>query len=161
MKKLLFMAVAACVACTACNSNASDNAGGQSADTTEVAADTVARANQADTAALVAEVADAVVEVQPGESPEAADGMPAVIDFSAVWCGPCQKFKPIYHKVAGEYAGKAKFYSADLDNLKELADKYKITSIPCVVILKKGAEPVATVGYMEEAEFKTLLDKNL
>lgn len=157
MKFIQILPLAALMVLAACNSKSENNAAENAAESadTVVAEQTVVEA--ADTVAAV----DVVVNVTPGTDPAAAPGKPAVIDFSAVWCGPCQQFKPTFHKVAGEYASKATFYAADLDECKELGEKYKIESIPTVVILKEGAEPVMHVGLLSEAEFKELLDKNL
>ncbi len=156
MKFFQILPLAALMALAACNSKTENAATDGAAE----GADSVAT-EQTEAVADSVSAADVVVDVQPGTDPAAAPGKPAVIDFSAVWCGPCQQFKPIYHKVAGEYASKASFYAADLDECKELGEKYKIESIPTVVILKEGAEPVMHVGLMNEDEFKALLDKNL
>lgn len=160
MKKILFFAAALSMALVSCNSK-SANSETSAADSTEVKAEqteTVA-GEVADTATTAA--ADVVKDLQPSDMPEAAEGKPVVIDFSATWCGPCQNFKPIYHKVAAEMGDKATFYAADLDECKALGEKYNITSIPCIVVLKKGAEPVSKVGYMDESEFKTFLNQSL
>lgn len=137
----------------ACNSKTETKT--EAADTTATAPATEAAA---DTAAVQA---DAVVTLTPTDKPKAEPGKPAVIDFSATWCGPCQQFKPIYHKVAGEYAQKATFYTADLDECEALGREYNVTSIPCIVILVDGKEPVSQVGFMTDTEFKALLDKSL
>ena len=63
--------------------------------------------------------------------------------------------------MAGEFASKATFYTVDVDECKTLAEKYNVSSIPCVVVLKNGAEPVTHVGFMNEAEFKALVEKNI
>ncbi len=149
MKFLQILPLAALMALAACNSK-TETKSAETADTTAT-----------EQTASVESASDVVIEVEPGSDPAAEPGKPAVIDFSAVWCGPCQQFKPVYHKVAGEYASKATFYAADLDECKELGEKYNITSIPCIVILKEGAEPVMQVGAMDEAAFKELLDKSL
>lgn len=87
---------------------------------------------------------------------------PVVIDFNATWCGPCQQFGPVFHKVADEYSDKAVFASADVDVCTELAAKYEVSSIPAIVIIYPGdREPVSTVGYMNELDFKAFLDNNL
>ena len=93
-----------------------------------------------------------------------ATDVPMVIDFNATWCGPCQKFGPVFHKVAGEYASKAKFAAADVDVCGELAKAYGITNIPAVVVIypeASGKAVVTNVGYMDEAQFKAFLDANL
>lgn len=153
MKFLRILPVAALIALAACNSGPDKKGAESQADTTETQA--VAQ-TETQTAAT-----SEVIDVKPGEDPVATPGKPVVIDFSAVWCGPCQQFKPVYHKAASEYASKATFYAADLDECTELGQKYNVTNIPCVVILKDGAEPVIQVGAMDEAAFKELLDKSL
>ena len=90
--------------------------------------------------------------------------VPVVIDFNATWCGPCQKFGPVFHAVAAEYTSKAKFGAADVDVCPDLAKAYNISSIPAVVVIypeASGKEAVTTVGYMDEAQFKAFLDANL
>lgn len=149
------------MALASCSSNGSNSENTEATDSvvTEVVETQVE--TTADSIAAAPAASDAVIEITEDKAPAPADGKAVVIDFSATWCGPCQKFKPIYHQVAGEYAAKANFYSADLDNLKALAEQFNVTSIPCIVIIKDGAEPVSRVGYMEESEFKELLDKNI
>ncbi len=122
---------------------------------------------ETDTIAAVTDVADpaedAVYEFQAEDEIPALD-IPVVIDFNATWCGPCQKFGPVFHAVAAEYGSKAKFAAADVDVCGKLAETYKIQSIPAVVIIypkDSGKEPVTSVGYMEENDFKAFLDANL
>ncbi|MDE5685324.1 MAG: thioredoxin family protein [Paramuribaculum sp.] len=155
MKFLRFLPVVALFAMAACNSGSTTANEGAAADSVEAAAD---EAPATETAAPAGEV---VRVATPSDNPEPTDAKAVVIDFSAVWCGPCQQFKPVYHAVAGEYAAKADFFAADVDECPDLAKKYDISNIPCVVILKKGAEPVKHVGSMSDAEFKDLLNKSL
>ena len=155
MKFLRFLPVVALFAMVACNS-------GSTTTGEATAADSVAPAgNEVPVTETAATAGDVVRVTTPSDNPEPTDAKAVVIDFSAVWCGPCQQFKPVYHAVAGEYAAKADFFAADVDECPDLAKKYDISSIPCVVILKKGAEPVKHVGSMSDAEFKDLLDKSL
>ena len=62
----------------------------------------------------------------------------AVLDFSATWCGPCQMLAPVLHELADEVGSKAAFYSIDVDENRQLATEYGISSIPCLVVLKNG-----------------------
>lgn len=156
MKFFQILPIAALMAFASCDSKTTSDAAKNAAETADSTVTEQAAAPEA-----VAEASDGVIDVKPGMDPAAAPGKPVVIDFSAVWCGPCQQFKPVYHKAAGEYASKATFYAADLDECTELGKKYNITNIPCIVILKDGAEPVIKVGAMDEATFKELLDKSL
>ena len=58
----------------------------------------------------------------------------AVLDFSATWCGPCQMLAPVLHELADEVGSKAAFYSIDVDENRQLAAEYGISSIPCLVV---------------------------
>lgn len=67
----------------------------------------------------------------------------AVLDFSATWCGPCQMLAPVLHELADEVGSKAAFYSIDVDENRQLATEYGISSIPCLVVLKTARNPPA------------------
>lgn len=118
----------------------------------EVVADSVAGDS------VVAVEASDVVAVLTPESKVEPSGKPLVIDFSATWCGPCQKFKPVYHKVAEQMAGKADFATADVDQCEALAKKYEVSLIPMVVVIKADGTTVSNVGAMDEAEFVKFLE---
>lgn len=60
----------------------------------------------------------------------------AVLDFSAKWCGPCKMLAPVLENVADAMQGSASFYSIDVDENMDLAMQYRVSSIPCIVILK-------------------------
>ena len=68
-----------------------------------------------------------------------------LLDFYADWCGPCQMMKPTmeeFEKVHPEI----KVTKVNIDEQEELADKYGVSSIPCVVVLKDGEEVKREVG---------------
>lgn len=58
-----------------------------------------------------------------------------VLDFNAVWCGPCQLLKPSFHAAADSLHGKVDFYSVDIDSMRATADAFKIQAVPTIVIL--------------------------
>jgi len=61
-----------------------------------------------------------------------------LIDFYADWCGPCQMLTPVIEELATEYEGKANVVKVNVDNAWDTARKYKIMSIPTLMIIKNG-----------------------
>lgn len=66
-------------------------------------------------------------------------------DFNADWCGPCQMLKPIVESIAEERKD-IKVVSINIDDEEDLAEKYEIYSIPCLVLFKDGQEVKRNVG---------------
>lgn len=83
---------------------------------------------------------------------------PAMIDFSAVWCGPCQILGPVMEELAERYDGKAVVAKVDVDEQRELAIKYRVMSVPTVIFLKDGREIDRKIGVREPEEYTALLD---
>ena len=88
---------------------------------------------------------------------EKHDGL-AVVDFWAVWCGPCRMIAPIVEQLAADYAGKAKVLKLDVDTNQRTAMKFNIRSIPQVLFFKNGKVVDTVVGAVPrttlEAKFK-------
>ncbi len=74
----------------------------------------------------------------------------ALIDFSAVWCGPCKMVSPVIDSLSEKFAGKVEFYNADVDENMGLAAKYGIQNIPSLMLLKNGEAVDMKVGFMPE-----------
>ena len=76
-----------------------------------------------------------------------------VIDFSASWCGPCQIIAPAYESLAQEYA-RIIFLKSDVDDAREVAEKFQISSMPTFVFIKSGSEVSrfsgASIGKLKE-----------
>lgn len=81
---------------------------------------------------------------------------PAVVDFNAVWCGPCRKMTPILEQLAQEFSGKVDFYSLNVDDNKELAAALGVRSIPLIIFCPMTGNPSATVGLQD---YDTILTK--
>lgn len=91
---------------------------------------------------------------------EAKKGV-AVVDFSAVWCGPCQMLAPVMEELSEELSGKAEFYNADSDENMGLAQEYRIVSIPAVIVLKDGVEVARTVGFQPKDAMCSFIEEHL
>ena len=80
---------------------------------------------------------------------------PAIVDFTASWCGPCQRIAPILESLAKEYDGKIVVYKVDVDKERELAKAFNVSSIPAVLYIPAGdGEPVMTIGSRDAATFR-------
>ncbi len=89
---------------------------------------------------------------------------PAIVDFTASWCGPCQRIAPTLEELAKEYEGQIVIYKVDVDKEKGLAQAFNVSSIPAVLYIPLDGEPVMTVGARGKERFKeeigTLLLQN-
>ncbi|CBK74068.1 thioredoxin [Butyrivibrio fibrisolvens 16/4] len=85
----------------------------------------------------------------------------SVLDFNAVWCGPCKMLGPVLEEVSEEMADDAKFYSIDTDDNPDLAREYGIMNIPAIVVLKDGEKVDMNVGFVPKDTLKDFISKNL
>ena len=101
-----------------------------------------------------------VKKISRNNMEEAMKGM-ALVDFSAKWCGPCNMLAPVIEELSEEMAEQLNFYNVDTDNNEELAFKYKIMSIPALVLLKDGVEADRSIGFLPKAALKEFIEKNI
>jgi len=84
-----------------------------------------------------------------------------MVDFWAVWCGPCRMIAPTIEELAKEYTGKLKVGKLNTDENSEIASRYKIMGIPTVMFFKDGQKVDQIVGAVPKPQLKAKIDSLL
>ena len=86
---------------------------------------------------------------------------PAVIDFYADWCGPCQMIAPILEKLSDKYGDDLVIYKVDTEKEMELSQVFGIRSIPTMLFIPKGKQPMLQPGALPENVLEEVIEKEL
>lgn len=86
---------------------------------------------------------------------------PVLVDFWAVWCGPCHALTPVVEVLAEKFDGSATIGKLDVDENPETAKRYGITSIPTILIFKDGEVVKQFVGVRSVQEYEQILNETL
>ena len=85
----------------------------------------------------------------------------ALLDVFATWCGPCKAVSPIVEELSEEFSGKVEFFKADSDENAELAKKFRVMSIPNLILFKEGKVVSRQVGFQDADGLRTWIDENI
>ncbi len=160
MKKIIFCGIAAILALASCNSK---NAG----DTVETA--NAPQAQETTQPALTAPVATdgKVIELTDAAAiaPDMKVEQLTVLDFNAVWCGPCRQLAPVLEQMAEKYKGRVTFISIDVDKFGNLFEAFNLgSSIPAVVFLAPDGQRKVYIGtgdLLPDTAFEAIVDAYL
>ena len=85
--------------------------------------------------------------------------IPVLVDFWAEWCAPCRMIGPIVKELASEYDGKLRVAKLDVDSLGSIAQRYRILSIPTVIIFKNGEVASQIIGAVPKKDLVSQVEK--
>ena len=83
-----------------------------------------------------------------------------LVDFSASWCMPCRMFKPIVEELA-ENMPEINVYNVDIDEAEDIAKRYRIFSVPTLLIFKNGEKIDSSVGMLPYEDLELFVKKNI
>ncbi len=86
---------------------------------------------------------------------------PVLLDFWAVWCGPCRMVAPTVDKLAEDYKGRVLVGKINVDEETELAEQFKVMSIPTLYVMKNGQVVERMIGARPYEELAAVLDRHL
>ena len=99
-------------------------------------------------------VTDATFAAEVESSP-----VPVVLDLWAPWCGPCRMLEPVIEELATEMAGRLRFAKLNVDENPATASRFRVQSIPTLLVLRGGQEIDRMVGVLPKAEIVRRLDR--
>jgi thioredoxin len=85
--------------------------------------------------------------------------VPVLVDLYATWCRPCRMLAPVLDRLAVELDGQAKFVKIDTDEQPELAEAFRVSSIPMLALIKDGQVVDASVGLVSPEQIRQMVRK--
>jgi len=102
------------------------------------------------------EITDANFEAEVAKSP-----LPVLVDFWAVWCGPCRAVAPHFESLAQEYAGRVRFGKCDVDVNQDIAARFDVRGVPMFLAFRDGKVVAQQLGAAPRAKLEELAKKAL
>ncbi len=86
--------------------------------------------------------------------------IPVLVDFSAEWCGPCKMMGPVLEQLKNKLEDKIRILKIDVDNNRDLAARYKIHSVPTLMLFQGGVTKWSGVGVMTSNHLENVIYNN-
>ena len=87
--------------------------------------------------------------------------LPVLVDFTAVWCGPCKMLEPVVKQLAEQWNGKVKVMKLDVDDHPQLAMEYQVMGVPTLVLFKHGQPVERVTGYQPKDRLEKKFSSHL
>ncbi len=84
--------------------------------------------------------------------------VPVLVEFTAVWCGPCKMLEPIVKQLAQDWNGKVKVVKLDVDDNANLAMEYQVMGVPTLILFSKGEPVQRLTGFQPKERILSKLD---
>ena len=102
-----------------------------------------------------------IVELTDASFEEAFNSLPVLVDFYAVWCGPCKKLEPIIEQLAEDLSGKVKVCRIDINDNPDITAYMGISALPTVVLFVDGDAVDQHVGFANYQQLMDMVEKHL
>lgn len=102
-----------------------------------------------------------MIEADATNFDQVTDGKVTVVDFWAPWCGPCKMMAPVMEQMEQKYGDQIKFVKFNIDENKEIPQRYKVMSIPSLVLFRNGQAKEKVTGFYNAAQLSHYFDRKL
>lgn len=85
------------------------------------------------------------------------DPRPVIVDFHAIWCGPCKMQSPILKELAAELGDSVRVIKIDVDNNNQIAGRFNVQSVPTIIVFKSGKQVWRQSGVVSKSQLKSIL----